>query len=332
MKKILLLLILSGFVSAVECGVYNEDVVLDKDLVSSGNCIIINKTGITIDCDGHSITGDGTGFGVGNINGDPNVHHAVVKNCVVSNFERGIWVEAPLNNNDLRDDSPKSTIENNQVSDCEYGIQAMSAWVVGNEVSECSVAGVFPLLFVHIMDNKLFDNLQGIEGPMCDGSNITENEIYGNEIGYSLDGSCPGSGFLSNKVYQNNIGVLLHRVGNIDYFGLNEINNNRVGLMFSNIEEGVRYPMFFYDNTLCWNNEYDIFINGTNFQQTEYFETWSYYTGNACDITNGYNDYEQNGCTHTCGSPPINTPEFPSFFVPLLLSILGAGVVFFVRG
>ncbi|HCX25141.1 MAG TPA: hypothetical protein DHN29_24735, partial [Cytophagales bacterium] len=63
-------------------GVY----VLETDLASNGKCIEFHSQGVTLDCQGHSITGSGRGTGIRLDN------TAIVKNCEVSNFQTGIYV------------------------------------------------------------------------------------------------------------------------------------------------------------------------------------------------------------------------------------------------
>lgn len=70
-----------------ECGPITEDSHLVGDLISVGTCLTIEKDNIVLDCMGHSITGDGTGFGI-ELDGRMGV---TVVNCVVGNFEDGIF-------------------------------------------------------------------------------------------------------------------------------------------------------------------------------------------------------------------------------------------------
>jgi parallel beta-helix repeat protein len=73
--------------------------VLNADQPSGGSCITVNTGGSysTIDCQGHSITGpsSGTNYGIQLVSGG----HVTVKNCTVSGFQQGIYVNGAHWNN-----------------------------------------------------------------------------------------------------------------------------------------------------------------------------------------------------------------------------------------
>ena len=62
------------------------DTTLDSDLSCTGTALTIGADNIVLDCNSHSITGDGTGFGI-LASGRQNI---TIKNCVVQNFISGI--------------------------------------------------------------------------------------------------------------------------------------------------------------------------------------------------------------------------------------------------
>ncbi|HJX50576.1 MAG TPA: NosD domain-containing protein, partial [Candidatus Nanoarchaeia archaeon] len=82
------------------CGtlnIANNVYILNQSLTSSGTCIIIGADNITLDCDGHSITGTSTGNGISN-NGYDNI---TIKNCNISNFSTGIILTNAVYNNTI---------------------------------------------------------------------------------------------------------------------------------------------------------------------------------------------------------------------------------------
>jgi hypothetical protein len=86
---VLLVLPLSAFGDppAVVCGqTVTSDVTLNDDLVCSGTALTVGAGGVTIDLDGHTIQGDGTGIGVFlNVDGD-----VTVRDGTISGFVAGV--------------------------------------------------------------------------------------------------------------------------------------------------------------------------------------------------------------------------------------------------
>jgi hypothetical protein len=61
-----------------------------KNLTASGNCITIAANSITIDLQGHTITGNGVGIGVGNNSDDFAHQHIIIANGTIRKFDNGI--------------------------------------------------------------------------------------------------------------------------------------------------------------------------------------------------------------------------------------------------
>ena len=111
LKPILLpifaILLLTAVASAVECacGSITQSCTMTSDLSTGGaGCLVANTTPVTIDCQGHSITGSNltgsssqnwlgsgiyVGYGVG-----VSALGSTIKNCKISNFKYGITVAA----------------------------------------------------------------------------------------------------------------------------------------------------------------------------------------------------------------------------------------------
>jgi len=72
---------------------------LGADISAAGDCIKIQASGVTLDCQGHSIRGanfGGAGIGIRKYGllGSQTPQYVEVKNCRVAGFKYGIWVEA----------------------------------------------------------------------------------------------------------------------------------------------------------------------------------------------------------------------------------------------
>jgi len=71
----------------VSCGsTITTDTTLDSDLSCSGTAIAIGADNVVLDCQGHKITGVGTGFGIQ----AQSRQNIIIQNCVVQNFAVGI--------------------------------------------------------------------------------------------------------------------------------------------------------------------------------------------------------------------------------------------------
>ena len=121
-------------------GSYNK-VTLSKDItVSSGDCISFNTDDVTLDCEGHSITGNNSGVGISDIGYDG----VIVKGCQVKNFSIGIHLRTLKN----------ASLNGNTVKGCT------SHGIVIENVDEC-----------HLDNNVVGFNTQGVV--ISDSANVS---------------------------------------------------------------------------------------------------------------------------------------------------------------
>jgi len=121
---------------------------LTSDLPDGDN-VLINSDGITLEGNGHKITGDGTGSGVDVIS----VTGVTVQNLDISNFVNGVYLVG----------SDLSTVTNNIISDTTYGVNLAS--VSTNNL---------------ISSNFLVNNVNGVHAwtSSSSGNTVTLNTIY----------------------------------------------------------------------------------------------------------------------------------------------------------
>jgi parallel beta-helix repeat protein len=90
------------------CGdTLDQETYLQGDLSATGNCFNIGAASIKINCQGHTISGDGTGFGIYN----PGFDSVRVENCIISGFSKAIYYQ---NNSDSAlfiNDTAKSSVD-----------------------------------------------------------------------------------------------------------------------------------------------------------------------------------------------------------------------------
>jgi len=221
MKKIGILLASLVFVVALSgtakaatitsCGIVTENSVLASNLSSIGqpSCLTIGANNIVLDCAGHSITGDGTGYGIYLLYKSG----VTIKNCVVEGFHSGIRSAVGSNYN---------TFINNTINNNIFGILMTfsSNTVVTNNITNNNQFGIF--VFQNANYNTFTNNIANnnfLYG-IYSASNFN-NTFINNTL--SNNGSF-GIYFLhsdNNKIYNNNFIDNIHQasvpfsIGNI---------------------------------------------------------------------------------------------------------------------
>lgn len=100
----------------IQCGGYiYEDVTLTTDYTCTGTAFRIGNSGITIDCNGHTLQGSGTGYGIENTR-----NYVTIKNCTIIDFDYGIYMHDIADNNHL--------LNNDVISNDNHGIYLNDAW------------------------------------------------------------------------------------------------------------------------------------------------------------------------------------------------------------
>jgi parallel beta-helix repeat protein len=205
--------------TGVECGhVLINDTKLDKDLECDSKGLVLAGDGIVLDCDGHSITGNGNKTGI-NITGTG----VKVKNCIIDNFQIGI-----------NSDKPSPSIVDNDIVNSDYGI------VIESDNSILSRNNIYDNqmgLLVSSVSNKVFNNYfwDNTDNSNEDGTGNDWDSEKGNywhdfssNPGYPSKYIIPGPGngvdnypaVPCNEVITESI-VMTHNIPNCDSNGLN---------------------------------------------------------------------------------------------------------------
>jgi len=142
----------------------DEDTVLDHDITGS---VEITANNITLDCNGHNITGLKTGYGIFLMY----KNNVIIKNCNVNQFSYGVF---------LASGTSLSNVINNNISENYTGMRI------------CSFQSA-------IVNNKVLNNIRGIHLSGPGNNKIRKNEIYSNNTGIFLEYSS------NNTVTENNI-------------------------------------------------------------------------------------------------------------------------------
>lgn len=210
-----------GAVPCDGCGyTVTSNATLPSNLVCSGTALIIGDDDITLDCNGSTITGDQTLYGI-YIN---NYNTITIKNCTITNFTDGIRVES----------SNYNLIEENNLSDNSRGIyvsQGNYAEIVNNNLIGNQAYAFYldnisntKIGYNYVKDN----NPRGIYMVYSDDNNITNNDLNNNtNSGISLTYSNRNN-VLSNNVSESDECIALSNSVN------NTILHNRVTITAGN--------------------------------------------------------------------------------------------------
>jgi parallel beta-helix repeat protein len=151
--------------------------ILAQNLTES---VEITTNNVTLNCNGHSITGTGTGYGI-YLNSREDV---IVQNCTVINFSVGIPLLFASDN----------TIITSTMSDNHYSIV---------------LAGSFSNT---LTDNNALNNWVGIMlNPSSNANNLTNNDAS-NNLGFGILLQVNSDNILTNNTaLNNNVGIHLYR-------------------------------------------------------------------------------------------------------------------------
>jgi parallel beta-helix repeat protein len=161
------------------CGdIITEDTTLTRDLLNCpGDGLIIGNNGITLDCQGHTISGNVTGTGVGiDIS---NFNSATIKNCNVLNFREAVYLNNASNSylfnssfevtSEFESMEIKESSNNNMVVNCSimnYWVGYAAGWGLriedqanNNQIINCTISSDSGKnIFMLNVDNNTLSN------------------------------------------------------------------------------------------------------------------------------------------------------------------------------
>lgn len=210
---------------------------LDHDLTCSGNGLTVGVDGITIDLNGHTITGPGSGVGIS----VPNRTGVVIRGGTVRNFLSGVQlVNASANVvKEIR-------VTGNQdgiflVGSSGNIIKENAAWQNSRVGVMLRPSGIRNSTQNRVVENTLTDNFNGmilVETPT--GNTIKENLISGSgRAGIALNGGVSANLIQENTFTGNAAGILF----NVGATGLtptgNTLKENTIGMNTCGIQGSV---------------------------------------------------------------------------------------------
>jgi parallel beta-helix repeat protein len=264
---------------AVGCGdTITEDTILTDDLLNCpGNGLVIENDDVTLDCDGHIISGQGGGptiRGIQVLSAEPNppIENVIIKNCIIKNFYHGIFLYgasgANILDNEIRDNhndgiwigwrSDNSIVSNNLIEK--------------NEGNGISIDSGVP---VDVFRNMIINNNNGLV--ISGGTKYLEDKedsyfdynFVGNYISNNTDGGfatfyAGKINFSRNIVVNNADGLRLRLIYAWNEFTYNTISNNDFGIRVFDSESSPTCHLAFVMNRISDNivNAYSDMNNG----------------------------------------------------------------------
>ncbi|MBW4618861.1 MAG: hypothetical protein KME17_05820 [Cyanosarcina radialis HA8281-LM2] len=151
--------------------------IVTQNLKANGNCILINTSFVTIDLGGHTLTGNGTGFGISasSTTSFNNAHQGIkIRNGTITNFQIGI---------NFFTSAARSVVveETIVVANKSIGIAVdRGATVRGNTVSGNGDRGILAKSSLIIENNVSQNGTFGIDAP-CPSNVIGNISILNNQ-------------------------------------------------------------------------------------------------------------------------------------------------------
>jgi len=186
---------------------------LVKNLTATGDCLVIANPPVTIDLGGFSITGNGTGTGIGGVSN----LQTVVRNGTISKFNTGVFVEGTIEGLQVANCAEGlfvgGIVKNNTVQFNTFGLDVFeSSIVTGNLAFANDETGIGVRGASLIKGNNVSSNKIGINVGV--GSTLIEN-IASNNSQIGLNVTCP-SNVTNNTAVNNGANIMLNGNGCIN--------------------------------------------------------------------------------------------------------------------
>jgi len=157
---------------------------LDGDIQYNDSCILIDAPGVVLDCNGHSITGNGTPGTKGvRVNGRDNI---TIKNCIIGGYEIALSLD---HNATLGAWSDYPTITNNTLANSSAGMFSDGAW------------------FGVLENNTFYNNTDGMDLAWALYWDLFNNSFDENTVGARLYSDSSGNNLTSGHFSNNYVGV-----------------------------------------------------------------------------------------------------------------------------
>ncbi|MEM2949043.1 MAG: NosD domain-containing protein [Candidatus Bilamarchaeaceae archaeon] len=233
-----------------------------------GTCINnpANFSNKTFNCLGNTIDGDDSvnSYGIVLMGGFTVVNHnSTIKNCRITDFERGIWLHLSANN----------TLDSDIVESNLYGVYlsyTLNNSLIYTTAAYNEYAGIRLDTSSHnnISGNNIYGGKDGIVSVSSFNNEFSYNQIYDNNgDGFYLSSSSNNNSFISNEVVYNNGNGFNLLVASDNTFNFNNVSKNGQNGFYAD-SASTRNTLD--SNVFCKNNQnhnfyYDVLDSDSNF-------------------------------------------------------------------
>jgi parallel beta-helix repeat protein len=248
--------------------------------------VVVVVNNITLDCDGHTIAGTGTGFGI-ELTGRTNV---TVKNCVVRNFTQGIRLTTSSGNT-FTDNLVENHTQMSFLIQTGSSNNSFTNNIVRNNFNATNntIGFGFRVIGGTNTNNTFVNNTANanrfgfsIEGAGTSNNKLTNNNVYNNTLGIRvftasrnnitgtigtnntnevilLTGGSSNNTVTGNNASNNGVGIVLNNATNNNLTN-NTANNNRIGFLINSPAGTSTTNNRLINNTAQENTEFDLNI------------------------------------------------------------------------
>lgn len=198
---------------------------LTTNINSTVNCILMNTSGKTLDCQGYSINSTGTTYDNSAVFMDAD--NLVLKNCEVIGGGANIWIDTDSDNLQLINNTMHDNLGTG-LACVRYKSQHNNGLVEYNEIYNCNdeainrdgVGSVLNVTFryntIHDSDgiamdgsiyynNTIYDNTRSLDFSLgVDDAEVYDNDVYDNTYGLYLTGDCADNDIHNNTFNNTN--------------------------------------------------------------------------------------------------------------------------------
>jgi len=309
-----------------DCGIINESgsYLLNNNIegapisaspAAGTTCIRINVSDVVLDCNGYTITNNGTSGSTSGIFLF-NSTNITVKNCpMISRYSYGVnlyFTNNSLVNNITLFNNSQTSILNTYSSNNILTSNNITSSTGGISISTGSINNT-------INDNNISFGSYGLIIGQNNANFFSSNQIFNNSVsGVQVIGSSNNT-FTNNEVYNNGYGFLVAQTNiwetiNNNFFDNNVYNNSGYGFNLSSSHNNT------FTNNVVNKNQYGIIllqsennsINSNTFCTNAVLDIKNFSTGNSgnlnrCDNVNNWGDTSNpSGCTYSCALPSFD--------------------------
>jgi parallel beta-helix repeat protein len=216
----------------------NGTYILNTSLNNASTCITIDSSDVVFDGGGFTINGTtGNQFGVYVFNSSKTLTNVSIKNLIVTNWERGIYIV---------DTENSTAINNTATSNTFYGIQltnSLNITIKENNVSSNTHDGIY---LISSSENTLLNNNASlnirhgiyIEASSNNNTIASNNASSNGDIGLNIQSSSNNNTIINNIAETNNYGIFLKTSNNTILN--NTVNSNEItGILLSGSDDNI---------------------------------------------------------------------------------------------